>query len=165
MVVIDNEIIDLLQYRIQQEELSKRLYLSMSIWLDYNGYTGASKLWKKYSCEEQEHADWVYKYLLDLDVKPKVSRLSEPQKEFKDLPNIIALSYQHELDIYTQCVNLAKKCTENNDYMTLNLAQKFLYEQRDEIAKTKMWLDKLEAFGVDKTALRLLDNEMDELSK
>jgi ferritin len=46
--------------------------------------------------------------------------------------------------------------------MSLNVALWYLNEQTEELAKTKYWLDRLEAFGSDKTALRLLDNEMGE---
>ena len=68
-MIISEKIIQLLNYRIQQEEFSSRLYLAMSVWLDFKGYFGASKLWKKYSEEEKAHSEWAYKYLLELNIK------------------------------------------------------------------------------------------------
>lgn len=160
MAVLVQSIIDSINYRIHQEEYSSRLYLAMSVWLDKNGYTGAAKLWKQYSIEEQGHAEWAYRYLLDLDILPDVPAFKRPQVEFKGLPNIIALSLKHELDITRQCQELGSLSKDNNDWMTLELAQKYLKEQVDEIAKITTWVDKLEAFGESKEALRLLDNEM-----
>jgi ferritin len=44
--------------------------------------------------------------------------------------------------------------------MLYELSLKFLKEQVEEHDKMQTWVDKLEAFGTDKLALRLLDNEM-----
>lgn len=161
-MVISEKIIGLINNRIQQEELSSRLYLSMSIHLNFIGYNGASKLWKKYSDEELIHSTWAYNYLLDLDIKPITPKLEEQKQDFAGLEQIIALSLQHELDITDQCNQLAKEAMKENDYMTLELAQRYLKEQVEEIAKTTMWVNKLNLFGNDKIALRLLDNEMSE---
>jgi ferritin len=160
MAVISDKMIELLNYRIQQEEASSRLYLAMSLWLDINGYFGAAKKWKEYSEEERKHAEWSYKYLLDLNIKPTVPALEEPEAEFKGLPDIIIRSYKHELEITKQCQNFAKEANAVGDFMTFGLAQKFCTEQVDELAKTNALVDRLKAFGTDKIALRLLDNEL-----
>lgn len=159
-MVISNRIIELINYRIQQEELSSRLYLSMSNHLNFIGYTGASQLWKKYSDEERKHSEWAYNYLLDLDIKPVTPKLEEQKQTFTGLEQIVALSLQHELEITNQCNELAKEAVKENDFMTLELAQKYLKEQVEEIAKTTIWVNKINLFGNDKIALRLLDNEM-----
>lgn len=163
MVVINNQIIDLLNNRIEQEEYSSRLYQSMSVWLKINGYEGAGKLWEKYSKEELIHANWAYNYLLSLDIKPNIPMLQAPPIEFKGLPQIVALSYKHELDITQQCQDLANLCMESNDFMTLALAQKYLTEQVDEINKLTNIATELDAFGTDKIALRLLDSKLGTL--
>jgi len=82
MAFISKEIEGLLNQRILEEEKSSRLYLSMSKWLDFNGYFGASKLWKKYSDEEFEHSKKAYSYLEDLNILPTVPPLPEPICEF-----------------------------------------------------------------------------------
>jgi len=161
MAIISEKIIKLMNYRIQQEEVSSRIYKAMSVWLEYNGFTGAAKLWQKYSDEERVHMEWAYKYLLDLNIRPETPSLPEPQTEFnKGLPQIIALSYQHEIDITNQCKALAKAAYDEGDFLALPLALRYCNEQVEELAKTQGWLDKLESFGADKIALRLLDEEM-----
>lgn len=160
MAVIHDELITLLNYRIEQEELSSRIYLAMSIWADVNGYAGAAKVWKGYSQEELNHAQWAYSYLVDLDILPTVPPLKQPISEFKSLPDIIIASYKHELEITSQCQDFAQKALALGDHMTLELAQRYLKEQVEELAKTNYWVDRLKAFGTDKIALRLLDDEM-----
>ena len=163
MTFINQKVVQLMNLRIKNEELSSRLYKSMSVWLNYNGYTGAAKLWDSYSKEEQLHAEKAYNYLLDLDIMPEIPTLESPKKDFSGLVDIIKQSYDHEILITNQCNDLAKAALQESDFMTLQLAQEYLKEQQDEIAKTCGWLDKLEAFGTDKIALRLLDNEMGNL--
>lgn len=163
MAVISNKTIELLNYRIAQEEASSRLYQSMSIWLDHNGYSGAASLWKKYADEEMIHAGFSYSYLLDLNIKPTVPAIEKPNGEFKNLPQIIALSFEHEIEITNQCKELAKSVAEEGDYMTLTLAQKYLTEQVEELKKTQFLIDQLNLFGIDKIALQLLDTKLGEL--
>jgi ferritin len=159
MAIIKDKIIDLLNFRIKKEEESSRLYLSMSVWLNIQGFEGSAKQWLLDSNGELDHAKWAYDYLLSLNIKPNVPELKAPVQEFKSLPQIIALTYVHEIEVTEQCQALAKACMEENDYMTLSLAQKFLNEQAEEISKVTSWVDKLETFGESEIALRMLDDE------
>jgi ferritin len=150
----------MLNYRIQQEEMSSRIYKGMATWLDFNGYFGAAKLWNSYASEEVSHAGWASEFLMSLNIQPEVPALGEPDQDFMSFPQVIAMSYQHELDIYNQCNELARVSMDEGNFLTLQLAQKFLNEQLDELGKTQNWIDRLEAFGTSEEALRLLDNEM-----
>jgi ferritin len=152
--------IDLLNYRINQEELSSRTYLARSVYLDSEGYVGAAKLWAKYSAEELVHASWSREYLLSVGEKPLISPLEPVQTEFNGLPEIIQLSYEHEIEITRQCQQLASQALNGGDFMLFTLAQKFLTEQIEEHDKTIKWVDRLRAFGQDLSCLRLLDTEM-----
>jgi ferritin len=162
MALIKQNIIDLLQLRIENEAQSSRIYKAMSCWLDLNGYTNAAKLWQKYSDEELVHAEFAVQYLLDLNILPITPVQDEPKTEFKGLPQIIQLSYDHEIEITAQCNELARTCLKESDMMTFGLAQKYVAEQVEELAKTQLLLDQISSFGEDKVALRLLDNYIGE---
>lgn len=168
MAVISKKIEDLINFRIVEEETSSRIYLGMSKWLLYNGYNGASKLWKKYSDEEQAHSTKAFSYLEDLDILPKVPSLDAPETEFDSLPQICKLSYEHELKITKSCSELAKAAANEQDYMTLEFAQWYLTEQKEEIMKTTNWLNRIEMLGgenITKDGLFLLDQEMAEYAE
>ena len=153
-------VIDILNYRIEQEEYSSRIYHSMAMWLNDNGYMGAYKEWQSYADDEMSHAKWAKDYLLDMGVQPKIPALKEPPQEFEGLPDIIRKSYQHEVDVTLQCNELANKALSTKDNLLYQLANKFLQEQQEELGKVQTLLDKLDAFGEDKIAMRLLDNEL-----
>jgi len=158
--LINDSAISHLNYRIQQEEYSSRIYLAMSMWLNNMGYTGAASLWKKYSQEEMAHADWAREYLLAMGVQPTTPKLDAPDQNFTGLPEIIRMSFDHEVEVSNQCKQLASDALKKGDHILYELALKYLKEQVEEHDKMQTWLDKLAAFGEDKIAIRLLDNEM-----
>lgn len=161
--LIDESCISFLQYRIQQEEYSSRVYLSMSMWLNNNGYLNAAKVWKKYSEEEVVHADMARTYLLNMGVQPATPMLEQPVENYKGgLPEIIRKSHQHEIDITMQISDLAKHAMKDGDHMLYELALHYLKEQNEEMGKTQDLMDQLVAFGEDKIALRLFDHELGE---
>jgi ferritin len=158
--LIDESCATYLNYRIQQEEYSARIYLSMSMWLNNMGYTGAAGLWRKYSDEEMKHADIARVYMLSFGIQPVTPRLDQPQQNFGGLPEIIKLSFEHEIEVSKQIKDMANHALADGDHMLYELCLAYLKEQVEEHDKTQTWVDKLEAFGTDKIALRLLDNEM-----
>jgi ferritin len=158
--LITDDIIKYLNYRIEQEEYSSRIYLAMSMWLDNKGYVNAAKIWRKYSNEELEHADWSRTHLLSFGVQPVTPKLDSPEQSFAGLPEIIKMSYDHEIEVTKQIQVMAKDSMTKGDYMVHELALRFLKEQVEEHNKMQNWMDQLKSFGTDKTAMRLLDHEM-----
>lgn len=158
--LLSEKAIEYLNYRIQQEEYSARIYLAMSMWLEDNGYVNAAKLWRKYSDEEMSHGDWSRTHLLSFGVQPITPRLDSPSQDFEGLPEIIHDSYDHEILVTKQITELAGEALKLNDHMLYELALRFLKEQVEEHNKMQNWVDQLESFGEDKIAMRLLDHEM-----
>ena len=158
--LISDRIIKLCNYRIQQEEYSSRLYLAMSKWLENKGYLGAAKLWKKYSEEELSHAEIIYGFLLDLGIQPEVPELSKPKQDYTGLVEIVNASYEHEVDIYKQCSELAKASYEENQLMLYPIALKLTQEQSEELSKLQNWIDMFASFGTEQITLLHIDEKM-----
>jgi len=159
-ILLSDECVKYLQFRIQQEELSSRIYLAMSMWLNNKGYFGAASLWLKYSKEESTHSDWSREYLLSMGITPETPELKAPEQKFLGLPQIIQLSYDHEIVVTKQCKDLANDAFKKGDHMLYELALRYLKEQVEEHDKMQNWMDRLESFGTEKVALRMLDEEM-----
>ena len=158
--LIDNSCTSHLNYRVQQEEYSARIYMSMSMWLNNKGYVGAAALWKTYSDEEMKHADIARTYLLSFGIQPVTPRLDQPKQNFTGLPEIVKLSFDHEIEVSKQIKNMANHALSDGDHMLYELCLAYLKEQVEEHNKMQNWMDQLEAFGTDKVALRLLDTVM-----
>lgn len=158
--VISQRIIDLLNHRIQREELSARIYLAMHVWLEDKAYMNSAKIWRKNYEEELSHAQWARDYLLSLDIKPKTPPLEQVPEEYASLGDIIRKSLEHEIIITQECQALAKACMEEGDFLTYTLAHKYVAEQREELEKSYNYLNLLEIYGEEKLNLALLDHEL-----
>jgi len=159
-ILLSDECVDYLNYRVQQEEYSGRIYMSMAMWLENNGYVNAGKLWRRYSDEEMKHADIARTYLLSMGVQPLTPKLDAPNQNFSGLPEIIEMSYDHEITVTKQIKDLASDAFKKGDHMLYELALAYLKEQVEEHDKMQNWVDQLNSFGTDKIAMRLLDHEM-----
>jgi len=160
MELIPKEIVDLLNYRVNKEEHSSRIYFAMHEWLDSNGYFGASKMMQGWSEEEQGHAGWARKFLEDFDFLPKVEAIGSVQTEYSSLMDVMKAAYKHEIEITTQCNTLATEIVKQNCFCALPLALRYMSEQRDELGKTSSWLDRLSLVKDDPRELMMIDREM-----
>lgn len=157
---LSQTIVDLLNYRIEQEEFSSRLYLSMSLWLTNEGYLGAGKLFKKFSDEELLHAEKAKEMLLANGLQPITPALEKPEQDFKSLPKVIEMAFDHEKIITRQCYDLTKAAFKEDNFMVAELGLWYAKEQTEELDKFQNLMDRLEAFGTDPDLLRELDDEM-----
>lgn len=155
-------VIKFLNYRIEMEEASSRLYEAMSLWLDNEGYLGAAKALKKDADDEMTHAQWAKQYLLDMGIQPTLPALPKPEQNFSGLEQIFQKSYDHEIMVTEQCNELATKAMKSGDHLLYQLASKYLAEQQEEIGKAITRLDRISIIGTEKTALLLLDQELGE---
>lgn len=162
--MISQKLVDLCNYRIQQEEYSARIYKAMSKWLENKGYFGSAKLWAKYSSEEIDHAEKFYDYLLKFGIQPIVPNLDQPQQTYMSLQEIVNMSYDHEVEVYRQCKELAMAALEEQDLMLYPLALKFTEEQSEELEKLQNIKDLLESFGSNPSSLLLIDSKLGELA-
>lgn len=158
--LLSDKTINLLNYRINQEELSSRIYLAMSVWADNKSYFNAAKLWKKYSDEEFNHANWAREVLLSFNKLPCTDAIGMPPNEFTGLNDLITQTLEHETLITLQCKELLQYAL-TEDLLIFPLAQKYVAEQVEEMRKAYDLVSLLENYGTDKLALALLDHELE----
>ncbi|TYC10586.1 ferritin [Bizionia gelidisalsuginis] len=161
---LSEAMIKLLNYRVEQEEFSSRLYLAMSTWLDDKGFAGASKLFKQYSDEETIHATKAKNMLSANGIRPITPALKQPKQDFLSLADVIIAAMEHEKEITRQCYALTKMAHIEENYMVVELGLWYSKEQAEELNKVQYLLDRLEAFGEEPSMLRELDEEMGELA-
>ena len=160
--MITQDCIDLLNYRIEQEEFSSRVYLAMSVWLLDKGFDNIGSLWRKYADEEMKHADWARTYLLSLGIRPDTPALERPQTDFEGWGEIIRLTHAHEIEVTRQIKEFADKMVEIKDHMLYELTLHYLKEQVEEMDKTQGWMDKLETFGENPDIFLMLELETED---
>lgn len=159
--LISQEVVDILQFRIQQEEQSSRLYEQMSLYLNNEGYINSAKYWKKYSEDEMAHAGWSKNYLLSFGIMPQLPDLDSPNIDFDGLCDVFKKTYEHEVIVTQQTKELGKKAIETGDFILFTLAQKYNEEQLEEMGNVTTMLDLLRTFGEEKHTLLLLDSHIE----
>jgi len=139
--LLNRSVIDALNYRIQQEEHSSRIYEQLSLWLSNKGYLNFSKLFKNYSDEEMVHAGFAKSYLLDYGITPCLTSLPSPEMEIGGLIDVLEAAYDHELLVTKQCEDLATSALKEANHVLYQLALKYCTEQQEEIGKSITNLD------------------------
>lgn len=141
MKKLDEKTIEILNYRINQEQISSKLYEAMNLWLDNGGYKNFAKLYEKFYKEELTHADFSKEYLLSYGINPKLKSIPEQQCEYESLQEILEITMAHEEDVTRQCEELLSYSLENNLGTLQTLALKYCAEQVEELDRSKNLLD------------------------
>jgi ferritin len=141
MKFITQEVIDLLNYRIQQEQYSSKIYEQMYLYLANESFFNAAKVWKKFSEEELSHAEWAKDYLMSFNIMPELMQIDEPPNNFSSIEDIIQQTFDHEVLVTQQCLDLTKKAFTLQDFTLLELGLKFNKEQKEEMDKAYGLLD------------------------
>jgi len=158
---ISKEIESILNTQIANEMNSSKLYRAMANCLEFDGWVGASKLWKKYAREENDHAEKIMEFMQDRDCLPQIPATAQQPKEFEGIKGVINKSNEHEMSISANWKKIAGMAMKESDLMTFDLAQNFIREQIEEEAKTIYWVDRLSMYELTKKPLGDLDEEME----
>jgi len=160
---LNKKIIDALNYRIQKEEESSRIYEQFALWLDNKGFKNFAALYYKYASEELGHAKFAKDHLLAYGVEPTLTKLAEPDYEFNSLKDILELTLEHEQEITRQCNELTKLAAGLDDFPTMTLGLKYCAEQVEELDKAQTFVDQIETFGDSKEAMLTLEHNVKDM--
>jgi len=160
---ISEELIELLQYRIQMERASAYLYEAMSHYLANRSLSGAAALWDKFAKEEVIHADKAEEFLMSFNIVPQMRQLDAQPYEFEGLGDIIMRTFEHEQEVSRQCITLAKAALQESNLMVYGLGQFYVNEQVEELSKCYQLIDLLEQYGESAPGLGLLDKALKKL--
>jgi ferritin len=160
---LDKKIVEALNYRIQQEEASSRIYEQFALWLDNKGFKNFAALYYKYAHEELGHAKFAKDHLLAYGIEPELTKLPAPDLEFDSLKEILVLTLEHEQEITRQCNELTKLAASLDDFPTMTLGMKYCAEQVEELDKAQTFVDQINTFGDSKEAMLTLEHNVKDL--
>jgi ferritin len=160
---LDKKIIEALNYRIQQEEASARIYEQFALWLNNAGFKNFAALYYKYAHEELGHAKFAKDHLLAFGIEPELKALPIPSYDFNSLEDILKLTLEHEHEITRQCNELTKLAAALDDFPTMTLGLKYCAEQIEEIDKAQTFVDQIKTFGTSKEVMITLEHNVKDL--
>ena len=92
---LPQEMIDIINFHIEEEANSSQIYLQMAAWCDPQGYTGASKFFRKHAEEERIHMLKLYDFLADKNIVATTPMLKQPKKDYMDLVDVVETALEH----------------------------------------------------------------------
>ncbi len=158
--MISDKIRDILNEQINKEFYSAYLYLSMSAYFAQIGLYGFSRWTKIQSKEEIDHGMILFEYVIGRNSQIQLNQIEMPKFEMKNPLSVFEQIYQHERSI-TSAIDCVAQMSEGDcDLATRNFIDWYLEEQIEEEAMVSKIISKLKAFGEEKSALYLIDNEL-----
>ncbi len=150
--------------QIKKEEFSSRLYLSMAIWCEVNGYPGAAGFLYQHADEERIHMMKMVHYVNNRGGKAALYAIEEPDSEFTSLLDVFTHVLNHEEYITASINELYGLTVEEKEYSTGNFLQWFITEQIEEESLMRTILDKIRLVGDDKAGMFHIDKELNEMT-
>jgi len=120
--------------QINAELYSSYLYLSMSAWFEDGNFKGFAKWMKVQTDEEREHAEKLYKFLVDRGGRVTLKAIAAPPVDFKSVQDIFEQSYAHEQKVTALINGIYDMAVKEKDFATQEHLNWFVKEQVEEEA-------------------------------
>ena len=145
--MISNSLEKALNNQIVCEIYSANLYLSMSSYLEKEGYTGFSTWMKKQSAEEMDHASQMASYIIKRGGTAEVNTIEAVKKTWENPLNVFEDAYAHECKISESINNLLAQAQKEGDNATQDFLWQFVREQVEEEATASGIVDRIKRMG------------------
>ena len=143
--------IDKLNEQIGHEFAASQQYVAIAVHYDAQTLPRLAAVFYQQAIEERNHAMMLVQYLLDVGETVRTPGVGEPQTEFSDIAEPVALALDQEKRVSKQISALAAAAREEGDYMGEQFMQWFIKEQVEEVSSMS---------GLLSVVQRSLDNPM-----
>ena len=132
-----------LNEQITAELWSANLYLSMSFYMQKEGYDGFAHWMKKQSEEEVAHGCKIAQYMIARGAIPKIDKIDVVPQSWKSPMEAFEDAYKHERHVSKLFDLLTTVANEEKDNATQNFLWESVHEQVEEEATVLSIVDKL----------------------
>lgn len=161
--MLSEKINNALNMQINKEFYSAYLYLSMAHYFFENGLDGFGSWCKKQATDEVNHGMKVFNFLTVLNGKIELMQISTPESTFRSPIETAKQILSHEKHITESIKNITIMAKEENAFTTQNFLEEMLQEQLEEEASAYKIYTKLRLFGESRSAMYLIDKELNEI--
>lgn len=156
--MISEKLQDAINCQIVAEMWSSNLYLSMSFYLQKEGFEGFASWMLKQSQEELGHAYDLANYLMKRGGVAKVDKVDVVPQTWDGVQALFEDVYQHECHVSSMIDELVNVAAEEKDKASQDFLWSYVREQVEEEATAKSIVDKIRICGKD--GLLFLDDKM-----
>jgi bacterioferritin B len=126
--------IDKLNEQIGYEFAASQQYVAIAIYYEAETLPRLAATFHQQAIEERNHAMMLVQYLLDRGERVRIPGVAEPQVDFGDIAEPVALALEQEKRVSSQISALAGAAREEGNYMGEQFMQWFIKEQVEEVS-------------------------------
>ena len=141
--MISEKLNNAINEQITAEMWSSNLYLSMSFYLQKEGFDGFATWMRKQSQEELEHAYDLADYVAKRGGVAKVGKIDDVPQEWKDATDVFENVFKHECLVSDLIDKLVDEAAAENDKASQDFLWGYVREQVEEEATAQGILEKL----------------------
>jgi len=123
-----------LNEQITAELWSANLYLSMSFYLEREGFSGMARWMQKQSAEETGHAYAMAGYMIKREATPKVDKVDVVPQGWGNPVEVFEHALEHEKHVSKLIDELVQVASEEKDNATQDFLWQFVREQVEDEA-------------------------------
>jgi ferritin len=146
--------------QIKEELASAYVYLSMSAYLDRNGFKGMATWMRHQADEERAHAMRLFDFLNDRGGTVELQVIPAPPAEWDSPLDVFEAALAHEQKVTSLIHDLYALAVREGDPATQVELQWFITEQVEEEATASEIVDQLRLAGNEGALLLVLDREL-----
>ena len=146
--------------QIIAEMWSANLYLSMSFYLEKEGYDGMAHWMKKQSQEELEHAYDMASFLQKRGGTAKVDKIDVVPQGWGSVKDVFKHVYEHECHVTSLIDKIVDIAREEKDKPSEDFFMGYIREQVEEEATALSIYEKIERAG--EAGLVMMDGQLGE---
>lgn len=133
--------------QIAAEVWSANLYLSMSFYLQKEGYDGFASWAKKQSQEEMEHACAMADYMIKRGGVARLDKIDVVPQEWTGVLRVFENIYEHECKVSKMIDHLVNLAAADDDKASQDFFWGFVREQVEEEASAQDIVEKIKKAG------------------
>ena len=126
-----SELENLLQRQVNHEFDNERLYLSMALWCEENGYTETAAFFSDHTLEERKHGMDFINFMTQRKMKVLSPVPATSKREYTDIEEILQESVSREVQTSKMISEIHKEALKTGD-LALTITNKYLQEQVEE---------------------------------
>lgn len=157
---MNNEVYKVLNEQINKELYSAYLYLSMSAYFSDLGLLGFANWMRVQFQEEQAHGMLIYDFVLNRGEKVLLTAIDAPKTSWNSPLEVMEEVLKHEEYVTSLINNIVAVAENHKDRATMSYMNWFVDEQVEEESNSHDIISKLKLIGEDKSALYLLDKDL-----
>ncbi|MDX9702931.1 MAG: ferritin [Candidatus Auribacterota bacterium] len=155
--MLKEKIQDALNLQINKELFSAYLYQSMSADFAAKNFDGAAGWMAKQAGEEVEHAQRIYKHIIERGGKVVLKAIDAPKTSWKSHLDAFEEAYAHEQMVTDSINKIVDLAQAEKDHATASFLQWFVDEQVEEEDQTSAIVEKLKMIKDAPGALFMFD--------